>query len=147
MKLSHLKETIKKHKGTWSGVFWIAVLYILLAVSGHGCPIRLLTGIPCPGCGLSRAFLALLHLDLAGAFSFHPMFWAVPILAGAAVWYDRKGSPGALILLMVLGAGFLIAYLWRLALGDPAVCADPSSGLIFRLLSQAALWLQQIFQG
>ena len=44
------------------------------------CPIRSLTGIPCPGCGMSRAWKAALRLDLITAFRYHPMFWGVPVL-------------------------------------------------------------------
>jgi hypothetical protein len=32
-------------------------------------------GIPCPGCGLTRATFALLHGDLPGALHFHPLVW------------------------------------------------------------------------
>ena len=31
------------------------------------CPAVLITGLPCPGCGMTRAFIRLLHLDFAGA--------------------------------------------------------------------------------
>ena len=47
---------------------------------GLKCPIRSLTGIPCPGCGMTRAWLAALRLDILGAFRYHPMFWSVPVL-------------------------------------------------------------------
>lgn len=42
------------------------------------CPIRAVTGVICPSCGMSRAVLAALRLDFAAAFYYHPMFWAVP---------------------------------------------------------------------
>ena len=32
------------------------------------CPVRLITGLPCPGCGSQRAIHALLHLDFKEAF-------------------------------------------------------------------------------
>jgi hypothetical protein len=37
------------------------------------CPTASLFGVPCPGCGLTRATLALLHGDLRGALRFHPL--------------------------------------------------------------------------
>lgn len=43
------------------------------------CPIRRLTGVICPSCGMSRAWLALLRFDVSGAFACHPMFWSIPI--------------------------------------------------------------------
>jgi hypothetical protein len=44
------------------------------------CIIWLLIGIPCPACGLTRAFLALAGLNFAQAFAMHPLFWAVPFV-------------------------------------------------------------------
>lgn len=39
---------------------------------GIGCPFHALTGLPCPSCGATRAALALLRLDVAGALAFNP---------------------------------------------------------------------------
>lgn len=43
-----------------------------------GCPIRKLTGFPCPGCGMTRACLAALRLDFSDAFRLHPL-WILPV--------------------------------------------------------------------
>ncbi|MBR6791065.1 MAG: DUF2752 domain-containing protein [Oscillospiraceae bacterium] len=43
-----------------------------------GCPIRKLTGFPCPGCGMTRACLAALRLNFAEAFRYHPL-WILPV--------------------------------------------------------------------
>ena len=43
-----------------------------------GCPIRHITGIPCPGCGMTRACLAALRLDFGEAFRMHPL-WPLPL--------------------------------------------------------------------
>ena len=54
----------------------ICALAAALAVvwySGIGCPILYVIGIPCPGCGMTRAVLACLRLDFAAAFRYHPM--------------------------------------------------------------------------
>lgn len=44
------------------------------------CPIRAVIGIPCPGCGLTRAWLAAFQLDFYAAILHHPMFWSIPLL-------------------------------------------------------------------
>lgn len=36
------------------------------------CPIKMLTGLECPGCGIQRAFTALLRGDLAESFRLFP---------------------------------------------------------------------------
>ena len=35
------------------------------------CPFRLITGIPCPGCGLTRGIMAILHGNLHDALALH----------------------------------------------------------------------------
>ena len=80
------------------------------------CVIRSLAGIPCPGCGLTRAWLAVLRLDLSAAFSLHPMFWCIPILA-VFLLYDGKvfrNKRVNTVSLCVLLAGFFGVYLARL---------------------------------
>lgn len=120
-----IKDFIEHRSGTVKAAAAVGGLYLFLAAIGHGCPIRWLSGIPCPGCGLSRAYLALLKLDLKGAFAYHPLFWAVPLLVLAAFWQDRisrrerKGSKTAKVLLVILGTAFMLVYIWRLLSGDP----------------------------
>ncbi|WP_237579104.1 DUF2752 domain-containing protein [Candidatus Enterococcus willemsii] len=46
------------------------------------CLFRWITGIPCPGCGMTRSFLHLLSGQIDEAFYYHPLFWLVPILFG-----------------------------------------------------------------
>ena len=36
------------------------------------CPFHALTGLECPGCGVTRMCLALLRLDFAGAWAANP---------------------------------------------------------------------------
>lgn len=45
------------------------------------CAFRATTGIPCPGCGLTRSWVAMLHGDLAGSLGFHPLGWLVLLYA------------------------------------------------------------------
>lgn len=61
------------------------------------CPLFALTGLACPGCGLTRGFHALFHGDLARAFHFNALIplWAVII---SWVWLS-------LLLLAVRGRG------------------------------------------
>lgn len=42
------------------------------------CVFHRITGLDCPGCGMTRAFLRLLHGDWRGAWAFNP--WSLPLL-------------------------------------------------------------------
>jgi hypothetical protein len=62
------------------------------------CPAALLFGIPCPGCGLTRATLALMSGDVRRAVDFHPLvFVLAPLFFGAlgaaAVSFVRGPAP------------------------------------------------------
>lgn len=53
------------------------------AVSTSGptlCPLRLITGLPCPGCGLTRSWTAAAHGHIADAFSYN-FFGPISLLA------------------------------------------------------------------
>ena len=62
-------------------VTFIIFLYALaIYFSPISCVILELTGMKCPGCGMTRALIAALQFDFKSAFSFHKMFWSIPVL-------------------------------------------------------------------
>ena len=71
----------------------------LLTAGPSLCPFKLLTGLPCPGCGMTRSVVALLHGDPATSFYFHPlglpMVAALVLMALVDAWAWWRGSrPG-----------------------------------------------------
>lgn len=54
------------------------------------CLFNGLTGIPCPGCGLTRSWVSAVHGDLAGSLAHHPLGWL--ILAYALAQGGRHGA-------------------------------------------------------
>ena len=120
----------------------IALFYAVIEAFGVTCPILYLTGISCAGCGMSRAWLALLRGNLAGAFAFHPLFW-LPVPAAALLLF-RQRMPRRFFRWAagIVCALFLAVYLVRmLAMEDPVAVFQPSQGLfgriVFRVLAAA----------
>ena len=56
------------------------------------CPLYTLTGLHCPGCGMTRATHALLHGQLLAALRFNVLFTVgLPVLAVAGLWCWLRG--------------------------------------------------------
>ena len=66
-----------------SGVVLLQGALAVAGLPGWPCPVRHLLGIPCPGCGLTRATGALLHGDWQTSFTFHA--FAPLVLFGLAL--------------------------------------------------------------
>lgn len=114
----------------------IVLFYIIIEMLGVTCPIRFLTGISCPGCGMSRAWLAVLRLDWETAFAFHPLF-LLPVPAVGLLLFQRR-LPKAVFRwgMGIICVLFIIVYIARLLAPDDTVAVfAPSRGLIGRLIS------------
>ena len=57
---------------------------------GIPCPLYSLTGLQCPGCGVSRMAISLLKLDFQAAWDYNPAIMALlPWMAAVAADYIR----------------------------------------------------------
>lgn len=77
------------------GAVYVCALALSLALGIPLCPWASLFHVPCPGCGLTRATLALLRGDFRAAVSLHPLVLVVPlavVVALALGFADRSPS-------------------------------------------------------
>lgn len=57
---------------------------LIVALRLPFCPLASVFGVPCPGCGLTRATLALAHGDVHHALELHPLVLVLaPLFIGA----------------------------------------------------------------
>ena len=57
------------------------IAFVLSLFAGISpCIIYHVTGLPCPACGLTRAFISLAHLEWRQAFFYHPLFFLAPLV-------------------------------------------------------------------
>ncbi len=61
--------------GLFASVVLAGTLLLSLNPNSHGpaCLIRATTGVPCPGCGMTRSLSAIWRGDLLSSFRFHPL--------------------------------------------------------------------------
>jgi len=53
----------------------------LPATLGPPCPLRTVTGVPCPFCGMTRGVTSLVHGQVSAAFSYNPGAFLVVAMA------------------------------------------------------------------
>lgn len=105
---------------------WLVLAAIILITYFSGvqtCPSKIILGIPCPGCGMTRALMQLLQFHLREAFVFHPfVFILVPYgLAFLFFRYFSKNQHTKFFdrLLIVISVAMIIHYAVRMYLYFP----------------------------
>ncbi|MCB1324181.1 MAG: DUF2752 domain-containing protein [Spirochaetales bacterium] len=129
---------------------WVGLLAaLLLPADGVGvsfCLFRNLTGLPCPGCGLTRSVVSVFHMEFRTAYYYHPMgfFAAAAILFFVGSSFSRRvnnwflavrSSLGAILL--ALTAALLVFGLGRAIL---LVYFPLESRLFRRVLEGQTVW-------
>ena len=114
--LTKITEKLKKPE-VWIPIAVLAVLGILLALRLYKCPLVAFAGIPCPMCGTTRAFKAVLRGDIEMAFHHHPL-WPMAIVTVVGIVLHEMGVmklPNWLknTLLGIVIAAYLVCYVWR----------------------------------
>lgn len=107
--------------------FWIIFGSVSVAASlvrklflDGECLMKDIFGIPCPACGMTRAFYSLMMLDIRSAFYFNPAFWTVPLMVvcGAMAALTKKRRTVWLVGVLVLTAIVIAVWIIRLFTGS-----------------------------
>ena len=120
-----IKRAYHRAVAAW-WVLLIIIGYSVLAwrFLGTSCLLASTVGIPCPGCGGTRAFFALLEGDAAASFRLHPMFipFSVFIIIYAIVWLLNELIPRRMeIVLIALTIAAITLYAVRMIIMFPRV--------------------------
>ena len=118
-----------------TSVATVVVLYLILESFGVTCPIKYITGISCAGCGMSRAWIALLHLNIHDAFMYHPLFFLPPVVIIVMLLKSKINIKIYKIFMFTIAGAFVIVYLYRMFMGTgDIVVFEPQNNIVFRII-------------
>jgi hypothetical protein len=95
----------------------LVIATLLALVPFSTCAFRIFLGIPCPGCGLTRAALAAARGDFAAALRFHPLslaLIAVTALTTLAAFVAEDATWRRLLVIATAGSGVALVIVWAL---------------------------------
>lgn len=117
---SRLLKDIKEYG--WAGIVFMGYYVLVHLFRTAFCPMIHLTGLPCAGCGLTRAFLYILQGEFVRAIYINPMaYFIIAFLVYCGFWRYIKGKKikGFNVLFGILIAVMLMFYLCRMYLYFP----------------------------
>ena len=140
--LKHLLTQIKhgfsvqKYKDACIALIAILLLYGFFHISGIGCPIKFFTGISCAGCGMTRAWYALLHLNLKEAFFYHPGFFLPVIALFLFLLKNKLNKTFYKIFMGIIVFLFILIYFYRMfTQNSDIVVFSPDQSIIVRIFN------------
>lgn len=105
-------------RGAWVGIAAAAAFLAVSRFLFHTvCPMVMVTGFPCPACGLTRAFRALVTGHFTEAFSIHPFIYPIVVFAlFLLVWryYFQKGLRPFVKYIIFLMIAMVVYYIYRM---------------------------------
>ena len=103
---------LKRNRG---GIFAAAILLLVIIFDFYVCPFYAFCGIPCPACGVTRALLCLIELDMMGYLEYNAM--ALPLVSVVCLFLFKRNvkkiSVADIYAYAVLGLNF-VYYIFRL---------------------------------
>lgn len=118
----------------WAIIFIIAYFVFLKHYFYSTCPVVIVTGFPCPMCGMTRAAFQLMHFDFKGAFTTQPFIYAVVLIVLFFI-FDRyillRNTQKWLTWILILCIISMICfYIWRMIMcfpGEPPMSYYPDN--------------------
>ncbi len=115
-------------------IIFFGIAFVLY-ISGVGCPIKFVTGISCPGCGITRAVISALKLDFYDAFYFYPPIVLLPIFTMFLIFGKRMPEKHKNLFCWVCLTVIIVVYFIRMFdLQNQIVVFRPRDGFVYKLI-------------
>lgn len=131
--MSNKYSALFKRREIWELLLTVILLIFFYTITGIGCPIRFFFGIPCLGCGMTRAVLAASHMDFSAACQYHPLCFLLPLWFVLFLKKTKINKRFYQCFCGVMVLLFVIVYLLRLC--DPAdeiVKINIKNGMVYQ---------------
>lgn len=129
--MEHKLRNNDKIKKSLIFVLSIAILVVFYYLVG--CPIRWMTGVSCPSCGMTRAAMALLKFDFTAAFNYHPLVFLLPIVAIVYCFRKHLSKRTQSIFFVLCIVLMLTVYILRMLSGSEIVFINFESGIFYKI--------------
>ena len=111
-----MKENIKLNITKNIKLIPIIALVLIIVFAFYyyiGCPIRFLTGLPCPGCGMRHAAYYLITGNINEAIRWHPLIFAMPIAILILIFHKKFSKISLTFFLVFFVTLFIGVYIYR----------------------------------
>lgn len=132
-----MKKNIKDKK--LQNIFIIILVVGLMILFGlYKCPFKMLFGISCPGCGMTRALMALATLDFSAAIHYHPAVFVLVIFVIGwlldVLKLIKLNAQVKKLAVIIFCAVMIGVYIFRVINGSPVVTFEFNKSLIGKLI-------------
>lgn len=124
---------MKKIKCILKILFVAALLAWYLTI---GCPIKWITGVSCPGCGMTRAFFSFIRGNFKEAWHFHPLIFFFPLAIIPYFLRKKLSKKEKYIIIFIFVLAFTVVFFVRLFGKSDIVCADSANSVIYRVFEE-----------
>lgn len=116
--------------------FFGLLIFAFLWVKHIGCPLRRIFGVPCAGCGMTRAVIALFHGNFSLAWHYHPLVYLLPIVFSAIVFQNKMSKKAIAVFWSVMFTLFTVVYLFRLFGNSDVIYIDFANSAVYSLFDK-----------
>lgn len=114
----------------------LGLVMLFLEITDIGCFIKWVTGVSCPGCGMTRACREALQLHFLEASYYHPLFWLMPVVLVLFLIKNKLSEKALIGISGTILAAFFVVYVIRLMNQDDGIVTiNLNKGIIGRIVN------------